>query len=180
MILFLHGAGVDADYLTPEAYPLLRRLMGLLPQDTHLSAPLIEGDWLAALDRHLGPLGAGDTVVAHSHGGAMALKWIAERARGKRLGRFVGCAMPMWGEPDWEMADLALPPDAGAAFGGLGAVTLLQAEDDATVAPSHLALYAALLPGAAVHRVPRGDHDLDDDAVDTVLARALGPGGVSG
>jgi predicted alpha/beta hydrolase family esterase len=169
MILFLHGANVDADYLTPSSYPLLRRLASLAPVD----APLIQGDWLDAFDGLLASLGPGDAVVGHSHGGAMALKWIAERAPGKALSSFVGCAMPLWGQPDWDMPEFCLPADATGAFDALGRVTILHAQDDQVVHPSHADLYGARIAGARVRHVTRGGHDLDDAETTGALAEAL-------
>ncbi len=173
MIVFLHGAGIGAEDLAPARYPLVRRLRDLAPAQV----PLIEGDWLDRMEELLAPLGPEDTVIGHSHGGAMAVKWIAERARAKPLARFVGCAMPMWGEPDWEMQEFCLPRDTSGAFDGVGEIWLLQAEDDEIVDAGHAALYAARLPGARLRRLPAGGHDLDDDAVSVVLSEALGLSG---
>ena len=173
MIVFLHGAGIGAGDLSPDRYPLVRRLQALGPAQV----PLIEGDWLGRIGELLAPLGPEDEVIGHSHGGAMALKWIAERDPGKRLARFVGCAMPMWGEPDWEYEELCLPRDTTGAFDGIGEVWLLQARDDEIVDPGHVALYAARLPGARLRRLPAGGHDLEDEGVSGVLTEALGLSG---
>ncbi|AZQ68004.1 hypothetical protein EF888_13195 [Silicimonas algicola] len=170
MILFLHGANVDADYLTPSNYPLLRRLASLAP----VEAPLIQGDWLDAFDGLLTSLGPDDAIVGHSHGGAMALKWIAERAPGKALSSFVGCAMPVWGQPDWDMSEFCLPADTEGAFDALGRVTILQAQDDQIVDPAHADLYGARIAGARVRHLRKGGHDLDDAETTEALAKALG------
>ncbi len=170
MILFLHGANVDADDLTPSNYSLLRRLKSLAP----IEAPLIQGDWLNAFDGLLGSLGPDDAIVGHSHGGAMALKWIAEREPGKALSSFVGCAMPLWGQPDWTMSEFCLPDDTGGAFDALGRVTILHAQDDRVVDPTHADLYGARIARARVRHLPRGGHDLDDAETTEALGEALG------
>ena len=174
MILFLHGAGVDPADLRPGAYPLLRRLHDAAP-GVHVSTPVIGAPTAAAtldlLDGPLGGVGPDDAVVGHSHGGAMALKWIAERRPDLRLGTFVGCAMPYWGQPEWEYDEFRLPDDTRGAFGGIGRVTLIHAADDGIVDPSHVDLFARLFEAAEVIRPASGDHDLDAPEMDAVLAR---------
>ena len=173
MILFLHGAGVDPADLRPGAYPLLRRLHDAAP-GIRVSTPVIGAETAEAtldlLDGPLGGAGPDDAVVGHSHGGAMALKWIAERRPGLRLGAFIGCAMPVWGQPDWEYDEFRLPDDTRGAFRGIGRVTLVHAADDGIVDPSHVDLYAGLFDVAEVIRPKAGDHDLDTDEVDGIFA----------
>ena len=173
MILFLHGAGMAAGQITPARYPLLGRLERLVPEGM-LAAPVLNDGWMEATARALEALGPEDAVVGHSHGGAMALKCIAERMPGLRLAAFLGCAMPLWGAPDWEEEEFVLPGNTAEALGGVGRITLVQAEDDEVVDPGHLDLYADRLPDARRVRLPKGGHDLDTPRMDAVLADAAG------
>ncbi|GGL62180.1 alpha/beta fold hydrolase [Wenxinia marina] len=176
MILFLHGAGVTAADLRPGTYPLLRRLNDVAGPGAEIVVPVLAGasaaEWMDAIGDAAAALGPQDAVVGHSHGGAMGLKWLAERAPGRPLRAFVGCAMPMWGAPDWDGDDYRLPDDLASAMAGVERIVLAQADDDDTVERGHLDLYAFRLPRAEVHRLAGGGHDLDTDAVEEALAVA--------
>ncbi len=175
--IFLHGAGVIPDRDRPQDYPLLATLLDLCPD---LIVPVMptamdptpEG-WMQGMEAALRPLGPDTVIIGHSLGGSSVLKWIAEHAPGFRAQTFLGLAIPHWGPKGWNYPDFGPPEGFGPATAGLGRILLATAEDDDTVAPTHLDLYARDLPQAQLFRLADGGHDLSTPSVIPLLRAVL-------
>ena len=101
-----------------------------------------------------------DHVVAHSIGGYLALRYLAESGV-KPSGFYVIAAPFPGGDADWEFEGFDLPDRFGERLSGIHTF-LYASPDDETVPFAHLALYARAIPGF-VARTVSGGHQLGED-----------------
>ena len=155
-ILFLHGAGGWED-----DQPLAGQLRALLGAEVAMprfpDEDMSAAAWRQGIDAALQQLGPAPVVVVvgHSFGASMALLHLAEGWPEPLPRAVVGLATPFWGAEGWQ-AEYALPP--GLEPPGQLPIVLHHCADDDTVPADHLDRYAALLPGAVVHRHDSGGH----------------------
>jgi len=75
-------------------------------------------------------------------------------------------ACPFWGGNGWRYSgyeELMLPEDGATKLSRGGKIFLYHCRDDATVPFDHLALYAQILPEAAVNERDEGGHQFNND-----------------
>ena len=105
-------------------------------------------------------LDAADVVVAHSIGGYLALRYIAESGVTPSALFVIAAPFPS-GDADWTFEGFDLPADFGLRLADVP--TYLYASPDDDVVPhAHLALYAAAIPGS-IARDTTGGHQLGED-----------------
>lgn len=122
------------------------------PEEPHATA------WLDALDPVLLDFPPDGVLVGHSMGGAMILKFIAERKRSLAASGLVMIACPFWGEPDWEVEEFYLPNAFADRLSGLKRILLYHSPDDAIVPFAHMAAYQRHIPRAEPHEVDGAGH----------------------
>jgi uncharacterized protein len=105
-------------------------------------------------------------AVGHSLGGSTILKELAENGVPDNLKGVLTMATPYW--PDWEVMDYALPKDVSRL--AKVPVILYFSKDDETVAFSHLARYAKLLPHAVKRPITGTGHLFDKAPFDKIAA----------
>lgn len=164
-LMFIHGAGGavdDPEFGSQELIAFLRRE---LAQDYRIRAPLMPGPeephaiaWLDALDSELVDFPDDGVLIGHSMGGAMILKFIAERRQSLATSGLVMIACPFWGEPDWEVEEFYLPDAFADQLTGLKRILLYHSRDDAIVPFAHMAVYRKHIPRAEVHEVDGAGH----------------------
>lgn len=122
------------------------------PEEPHAIA------WLDVLDSELVDFPDDGILIGHSMGGAMILKFIAERRPSLAASGLVMIACPFWGEPDWEVEEFYLPDAFANRLSGLKRILLYHSRDDAIVPFAHMAVYHKHIPRAEVHEVARAGH----------------------
>ncbi|WP_344802559.1 alpha/beta fold hydrolase [Microlunatus ginsengisoli] len=126
--------------------------------------------WSLAIRRELEALDDGAAVVGHSVGGTVLINLLAKEPPPRRLGAIVLVAAPFLGAGGWPSEDVRTPADLGARLPSGVPVHLFHGLQDETVAPSHIDLYARVIPQAQLHRLPGRDHQLRDDLSEVAAA----------
>jgi predicted alpha/beta hydrolase family esterase len=121
------------------------------------------GPWKAALEREFRTLDDDAILVGHSIGGTILVNALAQSRSTRKFGAIFLIAAPFVGEGGWPSEDMNPPPDLGARLSRDVPVYLYHGLDDETAPPSHAELYARAIPQARVHRLPRRDHQLNND-----------------
>jgi uncharacterized protein len=160
-ILFVHGAGHGAhaenqalatyldDQLAPRSALSCPRFSGLEAADY--------GRWNDEMAAQLAAFGDPSIVVAHSLGGAAALKYLAQQRRPALAGLFLIGTPYTCGNGDWG-DDFSLPADFASALPEIGTIVMYHSEDDEWVPFSHLARWGEKLPGATLRRFTDRGH----------------------
>jgi pimeloyl-ACP methyl ester carboxylesterase len=178
-ILFVQGGGEGAhdewddklvDSLTRELRDGFEIRYPRMPREDD---PSLER-WGPAIRREMAALDDGAIVVGHSVGGTLLVRALAEQPPEQRLGAIVLLAAPFVGDGGWPGDGLAMPSDLGDRLPDGVPVHLFHGLDDDTAPVAHADLYARLVPGATVHRLPGRDHQLGNDLAEVAdVIRAL-------
>jgi uncharacterized protein len=165
------GSGQLADYLSEE-----------LGSDYRVNAPeMPDADnpryrpWRDRIHRELAAMDGSVTIVGHSFGGSVLLKYLAEGAYQKPLGGLFLVAVPYWDAKRFE--DFALPDDFASRLPA-SKVFLYHSLNDPEVAFAHLQKYAEHLPNAISRPVPGSEHSFAKGLpalVDDIRSLAEGP-----
>lgn len=147
--LFIHGAGgFDEDRPLAAAFGAHASMPRMSDEDMSYDS------WAVTLRPALAELTDDDLVIAHSFGGSILLRMLAEE-RWPRLEVHM-LAMPNWGPEGWAVADFEFTgPEPSQP------ITLHHCADDDVVPHSHLALNSAVLPHAQTASYPSGGHQFD-------------------
>ena len=165
-VLFIHGAGAGAHGADAALVQSLRRGLGdgytvLYPQmpeeeDTYEA-------WRAQLLQAVASVGGPLLLVAHSAGGSVVLKYLADEPDPPPLAGLFLIATPYWGAGGWPVDTFCV--DEVQASRRLNAVPLYlyHSRDDAVVPFAHLARHAAAFPHATVRAYEDRGHQLQND-----------------
>jgi len=168
-ILFIHGAGGEGAY---EADGILvaslQKVLGAAYPVRYPKMPLEESagyaDWKAQIARELSAMDDQVILVAHSVGGSILLKYLAEERVEKAIGGLYLLAAPYFGaDENWDYPEMNLPQDFATQFPAIARICLYHSRDDEVVPFAHLALYAAKLPQAAVRVLDGRGHQFGND-----------------
>ncbi|MFF0366652.1 alpha/beta fold hydrolase [Micromonospora sp. NPDC005087] len=167
-ILFIQGGGAGThDEWDNELVDSLRRELGdgyevrypRMPDEDDPSY----ATWSAAIRREIAALDGGAVVAGHSVGGTILINALAERPPERKLRAIVLIAAPFVGAGGWPGDEFELPHNLGARLPQGVPVHVFHGLQDDTAPPSHADLYARVIPQAQLHRLPRRDHQLDND-----------------
>ena len=126
--------------------------------------------WQPALDKILQTLQDGAILVAHSVGATILIKRLVERNMfGKLAGIFL-IAAPFVGAGGWPADEIEFSADLGARLPQGVPIHFYHGLADEIVPPSHVDLYARVIPQASVHRLTGRDHQLNNDLSDIAVA----------
>lgn len=167
-LLFVQGGGKGVhDEWDSKLVASLRQELG---QDYEIHYPRMPSEdnpsytrWKTALVKALATLPDGAILVGHSVGGTILVKVLAEQAAARRVGAVFLIATPFVGNGGWSADDLQFPPDLGAHLPSGVPVHFYHGLEDDVAPPSHLELYARVVPQAHLHRLPGRDHQLNND-----------------
>lgn len=98
------------------------------------------------------------TLVGHSFGASVLLKYLSETVRRPALGGLFLVATPFWG-PDFP--EFALPPDFGVRLRDLSPIFLYHSRDDPEIPLENLECYRRVLPHATVRLLDDRGHEFD-------------------
>lgn len=166
-LLFIQGGGAGAHVQDAPLAASLQQALGdacelHYPRMPHEEDPQ-PGPWqrqiTAALSRLQGPV----TLVGHSIGGAMLLRYLAQETPPVHLGGLVLLAAPAWDGGPWAFDDLLLPDDLDGRLAAIPRLLLYHCRDDEVVPFAHLALHAAKLPRAVTVAMEAGGHQFGND-----------------
>jgi predicted alpha/beta hydrolase family esterase len=155
-ILFVHGAGGFADD-GPMAEALRTQLGTEVVMPQFSDDDMSYAGWRDALAGHLEALGPAPVVVAHSFGGSIAVRHLAESRQ--PIAGLVLLAIPDWGPDGWGIADYDLPADA--TLRSDLPVRLHHCRDDEVVPFDHLDRHVRRLPQARSYAYTTGGHQFD-------------------
>jgi predicted alpha/beta hydrolase family esterase len=166
-VLFIQGGGEGAHAIDADLAASLARLLGgefevRFPFMPNEAAPEYI-NWKAAILEELRALDAEAFVIAHSVGGAVVVRLLAEAGPPKPLAGLFLVAAPYIGVGGWMIGGFEMPADLGARMPQTLAIYMYQGTNDQIVPFSHLDLYARVLPRAYPRLLRNRDHQLNGD-----------------
>jgi predicted alpha/beta hydrolase family esterase len=166
-VLFIQGGGEGAHALDADLAASLAHLLG---EDFEVRYPCMPNEaapdylnWKAAILEELRALDDEALVVAHSVGGAVVVRLLAEARAPKPLAGLFLVAAPYIGVGGWTIAGFETPADLAARISQTLAIYLYQGTNDQIVPIRHLDLYVRVLPRANPRRLRDRDHQLNGD-----------------
>ena len=114
--------------------------------------------WRDRIARELAALDGEVTLVGHSLGASILLKYISEERTATPI-----VAAPYWGVEDWEVDEYVLQEDFASKLPEGLPMFFYHSRDDEWVPFAHLALYAERVPQAIFREFDGRGHQFDDD-----------------
>jgi hypothetical protein len=171
-ILFIHGGGGEGAYDEDGILAAsLQNALGAAYEVRYPKMPLEESatyaDWKAQIAMELSALDEHIILVAHSVGGSILLKYLAEEQVEKPIAGLFLLATPYFGGDEiWNYPEMNLPQDFATKLPSIPRIFLYHSRDDETVPFAHLALYTAKLPQAIVRIFDGRGHQFGNDLAD--------------
>lgn len=167
-VLFIQGGGEGAHAADQKLADSLARELGESYELRYPEMPEEEDaeteDWVKRIRTELEALEDGVVVVAHSYGGSALLKYLSDATSPRPMAGVFLIAAPYLGSGGWEFGVLDLERDGLQAALESVPITFYQSRDDEEVPFEHLALYRALVPGAAFREFDaHGGHQFGED-----------------
>lgn len=166
-VLFIQGGGNGA---YAEDAPLADSLRRALGADYDVRFPRMPDEddpnvasWKQKIASELVRLPGDVVLVAHSVGGSILLRYLAEEKIEKSVGGVFLLAAPSWDEDRWSFDDLKLPSDIAERLAGIPRLVFYHCQDDDVVPFAHLALHGSRLPRAVIRPVGEGGHQFGND-----------------
>jgi predicted alpha/beta hydrolase family esterase len=167
-VLFIHGAGEGAYAADAQLAQNLQRELGTgyevicpeMPDENNAPYEL----WKREIEKRIQRMSEPVILVGHSIGGSHLAKILTEIKPAKPIAGVFLLDAPYWGGAGWlyeGYEELKVPGNAAAAYPPNTKVFLFHTRDDEIVPFEHQALYAKLLPQAAVSEIDTGGHQLD-------------------
>lgn len=167
-LLFVQGAGEDVhDEWDDKLVESLRHELGdgfdirypRMPDEDDPSY----ASWKPALEEQLGTLRDGAVLVGHSVGATTLVRLLAEQVPVPRLSGIFLIAPPFLGDGGWFVDDVQFSEKLGPLLPKDVPTHFFHGLEDGIVPPLHAELYARVVPQARIHRLPRRDHQLNND-----------------
>lgn len=167
-VLFIHGAGEGAYEEDELLVASLQNALGPAYAIHFPGMPTADSatydDWTAPIENELARLGPAVSLVGHSVGGSVLLKYLSETQAAPTIAGLFVIAAPYWGPDEfWTWDEVRLPPDAAVRLAYVPRIFLYHSRDDEIVPFAHLSLYEALLPEAILREVDGRGHQFGND-----------------
>jgi uncharacterized protein len=169
-VLLIHGAGTGA---YEEDKKLAASLTKALGTDYEVHYPKMVDEenapykqWTQQIEQELAAMQGPVTLVGHSVGASVIIKWISETEVQQPIAGIFLMATPFWGGKGWRYEgyeELALPEEPAAKLPAGISIFLYHCRDDETVPFDHLALYAQVFPQATIRELDAGGHQLNNN-----------------
>jgi predicted alpha/beta hydrolase family esterase len=167
-VLFIHGAGEGA---YEEDRLLVESLQNALGSAYEVRYPRMRNeespeyaDWKPQIASELAALDGEVTLVGHSVGGSVLIKYLSEEQLDTPIASLFLLATPYWGADEfWKWDEVRLPEDVAAKLASIPRIFLYHSRDDDIVPFAHLALYAARLPQATIREFDGRGHQFGND-----------------
>ena len=172
-LLFIQGAGEGAHRADAKLAESLAEHLGA---DFKVGYPRMPREeepgysaWASTFSKELASVAPPFVLVGHSLGASFMLRYLSLNEVDPRpLGLFL-VAAPFIGDGGWQVAEFALPTQAGAKLQRMR-MFFFQGDSDEVVPGAHLDLYEKVFPHAAAHRLSGRGHQLDDDLAEVATA----------
>lgn len=166
-VLFIQGGGKGAHYEDAPLADSLKRALGprydvRYPQMPAEADPNVES-WKRKISSELSHMHGNVVLVAHSVGGSIVLRYLAEKKIEQSIAGLFLLAAPSWDEDQWDFDDLKLPGDLAEKLSRIPRIFLYHCRDDDVVPFAHLALHRARIPRAIIRSVDGGGHQFEND-----------------
>ncbi|MDR7331818.1 alpha/beta fold hydrolase [Roseateles asaccharophilus] len=166
-VVFIQGGGKGAH--AADA-PLATSLKQSLGDGADVHFPRMRGEddpslqpWVRQIADEVAKRPGPVTLVGHSLGGAMLLRYLAAQTPPVSVDALVLLAAPAWDGKQWAFDELKLPDDLNDRLAAIPRLLLYHCRDDEVVPFAHLALHARRLPRAVSCAFERGGHQFDND-----------------
>ena len=166
-LVFIQGGGQGAH--AADA-PLAASLKQALGDGAHVHYPLMRGEdepslepWVRQIAAEVAGRPGPVTLVGHSLGGALLLRYLAQQTPPVPVQALVLLAAPAWDGQQWAFDELVLPDDLDDRLATIPRLMLYHCQDDEVVPFAHLALHGRRLPSAATCAFARGGHQFGND-----------------
>ena len=166
-VLFIQGGGKGAH---SEDAPLADSLKRALGPKYDVRFPRMPGEadpnlgaWKEKISSELVRIPGTVTLVAHSVGGSILLRYLSgEKVERPIAGLFL-LAAPSWDEDRWNFDDLKLPRDIAEKLASIPRIFFYHCRDDDVVPFAHLALHSARIPHAVTRIINSGGHQFGNN-----------------
>ena len=166
-VLFVQGGGKGAH--SADA-PLASSLQRALGPEYDVRFPRMPGEadpsvatWKEKLSSELSRLPGKGILVAHSIGGSILLRYLAEEKVERPIAGLFLLAAPSWDGDRWNFDHLKLPCDIAQKLAPIPCLFFYHCRDDDVVPFAHLALHGARIPQALTRAVDSGGHQFSGD-----------------
>lgn len=161
-ILFVQGAG--SMHAPDGSGRLAAYLASELGDGYRVSAPEMPDAgnpryelWRAQIERELEAIDDEVTIVGHSFGGSVLLKYFAEGTYDRPVRGLFLVSVPNWGPDGWDYDEFAVPSDVGSRL-PTSHVFLYHSRDDPEVPFGHLSYYQEHIPTATARAIAGSEH----------------------
>jgi predicted alpha/beta hydrolase family esterase len=166
-VLFIQGGGKGAHAVDAALAESLKRALGA---DYDVRFPRMPGEadpnlatWKKKISSELSRIRGRVILVAHSLGGSILLRYLAEEAVDKPIAGAFFLAAPSWDGERWNFDDLKLPHDIAEKLAPIPRIFFYHCRDDDVAPFAHLALHRARIPQAVTREVDSGGHQFGND-----------------
>lgn len=169
-VLLIQGAGKSA---YEEEKKLTESLKKALGTDYEVRYPAMVDEenapyeqWKQQIKKELAAMQEPIMLVGHSVGTSVIIKSMSDTEVKQRIAGIFLIAAPFWGGGGWRYEgyeELALPKGFAANLPRGVSIFLYHCRNDEVVPFDHLALYAQILPQAAVRELDVGGHQINND-----------------
>ncbi|MCP3027810.1 alpha/beta hydrolase [Halobacillus sp. A5] len=153
-VLFIHSAGPQGN--GQGSSQLLDYLQKSLRLESHFYAPVMPSpenpsyeQWRSVLNEQLAGLQEDITLIGHSLGGSVLLKYLSEEACSLSISGLFVMGSPCWGlDEEWPFKEFQLSDDFSSRLSCIQQIYLYHSRNDEVVPFSHLEHYSHKLPNA--------------------------------
>jgi predicted alpha/beta hydrolase family esterase len=166
-LLFIQGGGDDGYEADAKLVASLQKALG---KDYQITYPPMQTDdaapdfgWPKQIGAEIDKLREDVTLVAHSLGASLLLKYLSENKIPKKTAGLFLIATPFWsGVAEW-VQGLKLEQGFAENLPKNSPIFFYQCRDDDEIPFDHLASYRNELPGATFREIESGGHQLNND-----------------
>jgi predicted alpha/beta hydrolase family esterase len=174
-VLFIQGGGEDGYEADAALAASLQKALG---SEYEIYYPEIESDesapdygWIQELANKISEAQHNVSIVAHSFGASMTLKYLTENSLQKKITGLFLMATPFWdGNEDWQKG-IMLHKNFADKIPKEIPLFLYHCRDDEEIPFSHLERYKQKLTRAVFREIKSGGHQLNNDL--TVVANDI-------
>jgi predicted alpha/beta hydrolase family esterase len=166
-LLFVQGGGEGA---YQEDWKMAASLRDALGSSYEVQYPKMPDEdspryaaWRDRIASELAELDGEVSLVGHSLGASILLKYISEESSATPITGMFLVAAPYWGIEDWEVDEYVLQGDFASKLPKGLPMFFYHSRDDGWVPFAHLARYAEKVPHARFRTFDRRGHQFDDN-----------------
>lgn len=172
-VLFIQGGGEGGYAADAKLAASLQAALGAAynvryPQMPDEDAP--DFGWGHQIDKEIAAIKGEVTLVGHSLGASILLKYLAENEVKNQIRGIFLISTPFWGgDENWQYEGLTLQENFAETLPKDVPIFLYHSRDDEEVNVAHLTMYAKKLPQATIREVASGGHQLGNDLTQVAL-----------